>query len=89
MDLQAGARIGPIKVGMLLLEMQQTPQFEARVRDGQMNLVRLSLIHGLRYVRMNVHVEYAPNFVIHAALIADPSGFGRSLPFAGDGFSDQ
>lgn len=53
----------------LILEVQQQPKLEARIRDGQFDLVSLCFLLRLWYVFMRVHVENAPNLIVSEVVI--------------------
>jgi len=52
------------KKSRLMLEVQQCPQLEAGVRDGELDVIVPCLLPRIRHVGVLVNVENTPHFVI-------------------------
>jgi len=79
----------PLKVGGLVLEVQQRPEFEARIRDRQVDAIVARLLAGVRKVRMGVDIEDAPDFVVGQERIAPAPRLPLRLLLALGGEFDQ
>jgi len=58
-----------IDVCRLGLEVEQKPQLKARIRNRNIDCVRLRLLFGLGYIRVIVNIEDAPNTVITEIIV--------------------
>jgi len=69
LEHRLGVMLGfaPFEVTGLILEVQDEPEFEARVRDGQVDAVAVSEFEGLGEVRVLVAIENAPDLVVRSA----------------------
>jgi hypothetical protein len=74
-----GPRLGfvPLEVGRLVLEMQEEPELQARVRHGEVDAVARCEVDGLGEVRVLVPVKDTPDLVVRpASTMAGVPGFG-------------
>jgi len=83
--LQPAPGVSPLQVGSLILEMQQRPQLEARIRDREFYAVGSGLLTGIGEVGMNVNVEDTPNLIIAKEIVSSSAGLtvGLLLPCRG------
>jgi hypothetical protein len=65
----------PFDVSALILEMQQGPELEARIRHRELDPVVLCQPHGLIQVGMHVNIEDTPNLVVEKIVVSFSSGF--------------
>lgn len=68
-----------LDVRALILEVEQSPQLEARVRYSQLDAVVLSELPGLIEIGMLVDVEDAPNLIEQQVVVSLPPGLGRGF----------
>ena len=67
----------PLHMRSLVLEMEQKPEFKARIRNGELNFIRLRLLLRFGYKRMFVDVEDTPNVIVSEVRV--PAGVARRL----------
>ena len=77
--LQCCASLVTFDVRSLVLKMKQRPNFEARIRDGELNRIRRGELSRLVELGMFIYVEDPPNLVQFEILIALPYRLLRSL----------
>jgi hypothetical protein len=80
--LQPAPGVSPFQVGSLLLEVQQRPQLEAGVGDGQVDSIVPSLLAGIRQVGMLIDVENTPDLVKTEEVVSPASRFPVRCPFS-------
>lgn len=51
-------------VGGLILEVEDEPQFNAGIGNGQADPIVFRFLDSLPHVRMRIHIEYAPDLVM-------------------------
>jgi len=72
--------LGTVNVCALILKVQQRPQFEAGIRDGQFDAIGPGLILGFRNQRVLINVEYAPYFFVLLVVVLELSRLALGFP---------
>jgi len=76
-------------MGALIAKMQQRPQFEARVRDRNLDTILSSLLLGFGHEAVFIYVEHTPDMVIVLILVLVASCSCCSIPLHLHGTFDQ
>jgi len=75
------AGISAFDMCRVILEVEKSPELKAGIGDRELDPVVARLLAGVRKVRMLIHVEHAPDFVIRQELVPPALRVALGLPF--------